>query len=135
MGEKIKIKDVEGDSDALASLFAASDCSLGEYLNASKKRKIKPYILIGTFVIFLICLCILWSISSDNIVCKKIFTIIDLALGGCTTIFIHLYWRNITTTIIGGVVSTCLFLVAVDAITPKDAGQTIKNSIEQIQLK
>ena len=35
MGEKIKIKEIEGDSDALASFFATSDCSLGEYLNAN----------------------------------------------------------------------------------------------------
>lgn len=135
MGEKIKIKDIEGDSDALASLFAASDCSLGEYLNANKKPKIDYRIFIGTVIIFIIFLSILWVIPSTNEICKKIFTILSLALAGCTTIFIHLYWRNIVATIIGGIISVCLFMVAIDAMTPKEAGQTISNSIEQIQQK
>lgn len=135
MGEKIKIKEIEGDSDALASFFAASDCSLGEYLNANKRPKIDYRLLIGEVILFLVFLSILWSIPSSNIVCKKICTIVSLALVGCTAIFIHLYWRNTLVTIIGGLISVCLFMVAIDAMTPEEAGRKINDSIEQIKPK
>lgn len=135
MGEKIKIKEIEGDSDALASFFASSDCSLGEYLNANKKPNIDWRILAGTVFVFLIVLSVLWTIPSENIVCKKTLTIFSLALVGCTTVFIHLFWRNIIVTFIGGLISICLFMVAIDAITPEEAGHKINDSVEQIRTK
>lgn len=50
MGEKIKIKDIEGDSEEVIRLFSSSDCSLSEYLNANKPIKI-PLIAIGILVV------------------------------------------------------------------------------------
>jgi hypothetical protein len=135
MGEKIKIKEIEGDSDALASFFAASDCSLGEYLNANKKPKIDRRTFIWTIVLFLIILIVLWSIPSSYIVCKKALTLISLALAGCSIIFIHLYWRTTIVTIIGSLIAISLFMVAIDAMTPEEVGHKINDGIEQISTK
>lgn len=133
MGKKIRIGDIEGDSDALTSFFATSDCSLGEYLNANKRPKMDCRLLIGEVILFLIFLSILWSTPSSSIVCKKICILVSLALVGCTPMFIHLYWRNRTVTIIGAVTSFVLFMVALDAMTPEEAGRKINDSIEQIK--
>ena len=114
MVEKIKIKDIEGPPDAITNLFKASDCSLGEYLNANKKPKIDYCVLIVTIILFLVFLSILWSLPST---------------------FIHLCWENVLVTIIGWITSICLFLIAVGVMTPEEAGQKITDTIEQIHSK
>lgn len=131
MGEKIKIKEIEGDSDALATFFESSDCSLGEYLNANKRPRIKLSILIMTTLAFVIISCLLWSLPVHHIICRKIFTIINFALFGATTIFLHLYWRNYFVTCIGAIIGICLFGISIDAITPQEAAQTVNDRLEQ----
>ena len=78
---------------------------------------------------------ILWSVPSSYIICKKILTLVSLVFVGCITIFIHLCWKNTFVTIIAGIISITLFMIAIDAITPEDAGRKIDNYMEQINLK
>jgi hypothetical protein len=113
MGEKIKIKEIEGDSEALASLFSTSDCSLSEYLNVKKKPKLNCRTFIGTVVLFLIVLIALWVIPLNCIVWKKILTIVSFTLAICNIMFIQLYWKNTIVTVIGGIGAICLFLIAI----------------------
>lgn len=135
MGERIKIKDIEGDADVLASLFASSDCSLGKYLNADKNHKIGLGVFIGFIVFSLLLLVLLWIIPATMVIMNKILIILSLASICGVVIAIHLYWEETFVTFIGLAFFVCLFLISIGAITPEEAGERINDSIETIYVK
>ena len=94
MGEKIKIKDIEGDSEEVIRLFSSSDCSLSEYLNANKPIKI-PLIAIGILVVvFFIINCVLWILPMEYEATRKILILASFLLGGIGTIMVHMNWKK-----------------------------------------
>lgn len=132
MGKKIKIKDIEGEAEELTKFFADSNCSLEDYLNPNKSPKIKISALIVTVVVYAILACVLFCLPKEYIIVTKILTIICFMLAGVSVIFTHLYWRNTTATIIAGAVFFLLYLVAIEVISPAEAGLNVKDKIENI---
>lgn len=132
MGKKIKIKDIEGEAEELTKFFADSNCSLEDYLNPNKSPKIKVSVLIVTVVVYAILACVLFCLPKEHIIMTKILTIICFMLAGVSVIFTHLYWRNTTATIIAGAVFFLLYLVAIEVISPAEAGLNVKDKIENI---
>lgn len=132
MGKKIKIKDIEGEAEELTKFFADSNCSLEDYLNPNKSPKIKVSALIVTVVVYAILACLLFCLPKEHIIMTKILTIICFMLAGVSVIFTHLYWRNTTATIIAGAVFFLLYLVAIEVISPAEAGLNVKDKIENI---
>ena len=132
MGKKIKIKDIEGEAEELTKFFADSNCSLKDYLNPNKSPKIKVSALIVIVVVYAILACVLFCLPKEYIIVTKILTIICFMLAGVSVIFTHLYWRNTTATIIAGAVFFLLYLVAIEVISPAEAGLNVKDKIENI---
>lgn len=132
MGKKIKIKDIEGEAEELTKFFADSNCSLEDYLNPNKSPKIKVSALIVIVVVYTIFACVLFCLPKEHIIMTKILTIICFMLAGVSVIFTHLYWRNTTTTIIAGAVFFLIYLVAIEVISPAEAGLNVKDKIENM---
>lgn len=132
MGKKIKIKDIEGEAEELTKFFADSNCSLEDYLNPNKSPKIKVSALIVIVVVYAILACVLFCLPKEYIIVTKILTIICFMLAGVSVILTHLYWRNTTATIIAGAVFFLLYLVAIEVISPAEAGLNVKDKIENI---
>lgn len=130
MGERIKIKEMEGDSDALKKIFEDSDCSLAEYLNIPKKSKIYYWILFISFVLFVISLCFLWNMPKEYVVYRKILELISFIFIGCVAIFVHLCWKNFVVTSLSVLFAVFSFLIALDAISPERAAKEIGDRIE-----
>ena len=101
---RLKIKDIEGETEELTKFFADSNCSLEEYLNPNKTPKINVAVLIVTMVVYVIFACVLFCLPKEHIIMTKVLTIICFMLAGLSVIFTHLYWRNTTATIIAGAV-------------------------------
>lgn len=129
---KIKIKDIEGDADALVAIFSNSDCSLADYLNANKGPKIKVGILVTTASAFFIFATILFCLPAEYIILSKVLTMFTFALAGTTILFAHLYWKNVLATIIVTVVAICLYLVSIGSMSPAEAGNKVNERIEKI---
>lgn len=132
MGKKIKIKDIEGEAEELTKFFADSNCSLEDYLNPNKSPKIKVSALIVIVVVYAIFACVLFCLPKEHIIMTKILTIICFMLAGVSLILTHLYWRNTTTTIIAGSVFFLIYLVAIEVISPAEAGLNVKDKIENM---
>lgn len=132
MGKKIKIKDIEGEAEELTKFFADSNCSLEDYLNPNKSPKIKVSVLIVIVVVYVIFACVLFCLPKEHIIMTKILTIICFMLAGVSVIFTHLYWRNTTATILAGAVSFLIYLVAIEVISPAEAGLNVKDKIENM---
>lgn len=132
MGKKIKIKDIEGEAEELTKFFADSNCSLEDYLNPNKSPKIKVSALIVIVVVYTIFACVLFCLPKEHIIMTKILTIMCFMLAGVSVIFTHLYWRNTTTTIIAGAVFFLIYLVAIEVISPAEAGLNVKDKIENM---
>ncbi|MBR5327101.1 MAG: hypothetical protein IKV31_01030 [Paludibacteraceae bacterium] len=129
---RLKIKDIEGETEELTKFFADSNCSLEEYLNPNKTPKINVAVLIVTMVVYVIFACVLFCLPKEHIIMTKVLTIICFMLAGLSVIFTHLYWRNTTATIIAGAVFFLLYLVAIEVISPAEAGLNVKDKIENI---
>ena len=125
MGEKLKIKDIEGDSEALTTFFASTDCSLAEYLNARKKPQIKVTVLACTVILYLIFTSLNWCIPDDYIVFKRILTVTGFALFGACSIFIHLYWNENIVTAIGIGVGIVLFALSLGVMSPDEGNRSV----------
>ena len=132
--KKIKIKDIEGEAEELTKFFADYNCSLEDYLNPNKSPKIKVAALIVTVSIYIIVACVLFCLPKEDMIVTKILTVICFVLAGISVIFSHLYWRNTIATIIAGAVSIGLYLVAIEVISPAEAGINVKDKIENISL-
>lgn len=135
MGEKIRIKDIEGDSDALKTLFESLDCSLADYLSAPRKSKNDNLILSSFAILYIILLCILWNIpaTDDAIVLRNCLIIISFAFAGCVTIYSYLYWKNIVATIICALFVIFLYKMAIGSTTPAEAANDMKGAIEEMK--
>lgn len=129
---RLKIKDIEGETEELTKFFADSNCSLEEYLNPNKTPKINVAVLIVTVVVYAILACVLFCLPKEHVIMTKVLTIICFMLAGVSVIFTHLYWRNTTATIIAGAVFFGLYLVAIEVISPAEAGLNVKDKIENI---
>lgn len=135
MGEKIKIKDIEGDSDALISVFQATDCNLNKYLNPEHRYEIPFWVLILVFCLFVIISCVLLFTTEDCIPLRNILSIICLSLAGCTSVVVHIYWRNKTATTIATIFLISVFFLAIGATTPNEVGETILQNFESHMQK
>ena len=132
MGEKIKIRDIEGDSDALASFFKSSDCSLAEYLNIKKKPKIKLYGLGISILVFVVISCVLWSLPAEVMIWRKTLTIINFVSYAGAVICLHLYVRNVWLTMIGVVIGLCVLGMSTNVMTTQDAVKKVEHTIERL---
>ncbi len=131
---RIKVKDIEGDAAELTKFFADANCSLDDYINPNKSPKINVVTLVVAVVVYVFLACVLFCLPKESVILIKILTVICFVLAGITVIFTHLYWRNTMATIIAGLVSIGLYLVAIEVISPAEAGLNVKDKIESINL-
>lgn len=132
---KIKIKDIEGETDELVKIFSNSDCSLADYLNANKKPQINGVLFLVFVIIYIILACVLFCLPPKHELIINVLKILSFPFAGITILFTHLYWRNITATVIAGLVSMCFYLVSIGTMSPEEAGLKINQKIENISIK
>lgn len=135
MGEKIRIKDIEGDSDALKTLFESLDCSLADYLNVPRRSKKDNWILPISAIFYIVFLCVLWNIpaTNDAIIFRNCLAIISFTFAGCVIIYSYLCWKNIVATIICALFVIFLYKMAIGSTTPEEAANDMKGAIEEMK--
>ena len=129
MGKKIKIKDLECDSEALDNLLKMSNVSIADYLNIYKNPQIDIIILLIIIAISVIIVSALWIIPYEHVNIRKVLILLSILFLGCCVVCVHLIWRSRMVTAISFLIVFCLFLVSIDAITPADAANRIMEKI------
>ena len=89
---KIKIKDIEGETDELVKIFSNSDCSLADYLNANKKPQINGVLFLVFVIIYIILACVLFCLPPKHELIINVLKILSFPFAGITILFTHLYW-------------------------------------------
>lgn len=132
MGEKIKIKDIEGDSEEVIRLFSSSDCSLSEYLNANKPIKI-PLIAIGILVVvFFIINYVLWILPMEYEATRKILILASFLLGGIGTIMVHMNWKNFVITFVTAITALLVLTISMNIYTPEEAAKKVEKGVNML---
>lgn len=125
MGEKIRLKDLEGDSDELAKVFNSAGCSLSDYLNISKKVDIKDWHYWGTVVGFVLVSILVWTAPMEYMVWRKLLVIMQLAVMAICICLTHMRYKAKMITAIVTFFGTMILLITLDIITPQQAGAEI----------
>lgn len=132
MGEKIKIKDIEGDSEEVIRLFSSSDCSLSEYLNANKPIKI-PLIAIGILVVVVFIInCVLWILPMEYEATRKILILASFLLGGIGTIMAHMNWKNFVITFVTAITALLVLTISMNIYTPEEAAKKVEKGVNML---
>lgn len=135
MAKKIKIKDVEGDSEELAKFFAAADCRLQDYLDVKENPKVKGWMVIVAGVLFLILSILIWVLPPEYTIIIKVLTLTDLFTLIVETVLIQLYWDKGLVTVIFAIGAILVMLVAENVLTPQEALEQAEQKLENHQSK
>lgn len=126
MGDKIKIKDIEGNAHEITDLCKNLGFDLNSYLNNKPlKNKVKTWVIITMILSFLVCISIIWIFPS-LIVLKKILTILSVFLGGAIICSIHHNNENWGVTLISIVILIALMLITFEIKTPEQVIEKIE---------
>jgi hypothetical protein len=135
MGEKIKIRDIEGDSEEVIRLFNSADCSLSEYLSAHKPTKIPFKAICGVVFVFFLLNCALWILSNDYPSVRKVLILASFILGGGGTIMSHMNWKNPVVTTITAITALLVICVSMDVYTPEQAVKKVEQGVQTIKFQ
>lgn len=116
---KIKVKDIEGDSEQIKNLFKDSGFDLNSYLNVRPLLKIHIAYVIISSVLFFSLTCLIW-INVFNADWTKIATLGSILLLGVTLILVHYKYAMPSITWISFGIGLCLILLALNVYTPKE---------------
>lgn len=130
MGERIKIKDIEGDSEDIRDLFLSNNCNLAEYLEIPNHISFNLRWLIGCVCLYIVVLCILWNIPSDYIICYKILMLLSIALAVLSVVLVHAKYKNYALSFIAIIGVLILYLIAANIYTPEEVAKKIERHVD-----
>lgn len=122
MGEKIRLKDLEDDSDAIAKIFNSSGCSLSDYLNISKKVDIKDWHYWSAVIGFVIVSILVWTAPLEYLVWRKILLVVQIATMALCICLTHMRFKAKIITAIATFFGAIIILITLDVFTPQEAG-------------
>lgn len=125
MGEKIRLKELEGDSDEIAKILNNSGCSLSDYLNISRQVDIKNLHYWGCLIGFVIVSILVWTAPLEYLIWRKVLYILQLAIMALCVCLTHMRFKAKMITMIAFVFGTLIMLVTLDVFSPQDAGKEI----------
>lgn len=131
MGTKLKIKDIEGDSDAITELFKASDCQLSDYLELDNRHNISFGSLLVCITLFTISSITLWLIPDNGLKIWKVLFIFNLVSLGASIIAIQKFFKEKFITVIAITVGIVIVSLSINLITPKEAVQKIDDTLNR----
>lgn len=132
MGEKIRLKDLEGDSEEITKVFNNAGCSLSDYLNISKRVDIKDGHYFCAILGFVLVSILTWTAPLEYLVVRKVLWIMQLAVMAVTVALTHMKFKAKTITGIALFFCAIIMLVTMDVLSPQDAGQTLYKHGEEM---
>lgn len=125
MGEKIRLKDLEGDSDEIAKIFNSSGCSLSDYLNISRTVDIKDWHYWGAIVGFFIASLLVWTVPMEFQIWRKLLVIVQLIVMAVCVGLTHMRYKAKLITAISIFFGALIVLITLNVLTPQQAGDEI----------
>ena len=128
MAKNVKIKDIEGDVDAINTLFQQNSCDLATYIGAQKAtpKKAGVYTIIFTFL-FLIVASLVW-IDVLPSPAGKVLIITLFAIPFIIAIFVQLIYRNWITTLLTIIGALAIILITLGVYTPQQVAQKLEET-------
>lgn len=133
MGDKFKVRDIEGSKDDVISCIGQTGLDLSNYLNSEDKIKVPFWSIVVASTLVLIFACCMFLVENLNL--KGVFTLFFVALSFVNICLIYMSWKN---KLLAGIVAfgeLILFVLALNIYTPKDVVDKIENHVTQQESK
>lgn len=133
MGDKFKVRDIEGSKDDVISFIGQTGLDLSNYLNSEDKIKVPFWSIVVASVSVLIFACCMLLVENPSL--KGVFTLLFVALSFVNICLIYMSWKN---RLLAGIVAfgeLILFVLALNIYTPKDVVDKIENHVTQQKSK
>lgn len=133
MGEKFKVKDIEGSKEDVVSFFNQAGVDPSSYLNSSNKIVIPFWSIIVIVSLILIVSCAMLLIKNEDV--KGVFTLLFIALSITELCLVYMSWKNKVLTGIIAFGELLLFVLSLNIFTPKEVVHKIENQITHQEEK
>lgn len=133
MGEKFKVRDIEGSKEDVVSFIGQTGLDLSTYLNSENKIKVPFWSIVVACVLVIIFACCMQLVENPSL--KSIFTLLFVALSFVNISLVYMSWKN---KVLAGIVAfgeLILFVLALNIYTPKDVVDKIENHVTQQESK
>lgn len=133
MGDKFKVRDIEGSKEDVISFIGQTGLDLSNYLNSEDKIKVPFWSIVLASALVLIFACCMLLVENPSL--KGVFTLLFVALSFVNICLIYMSWKN---RLLAGIVAfgeLILFVLALNIYTPKDVVDKIENHVTQQESK
>ncbi|WP_118974807.1 hypothetical protein [Taibaiella koreensis] len=128
---KINGKRIEGDVDAINTLFQQNSCNLAAYIGAAKNApKHTAAYTITCIVAFLVVASLVW-INALPLVIHKILVLLLFSLCFIITYLMHTLRKGHLATTIAFVGALAITLIALNVRTPQQVAKTIEETTQK----
>ena len=127
MGEKFKVKDIEGSQEDVIAFFNQSGLDVSSYLNSSGKILIPFWSIVSIAISILIIASLILLI--DNVAVKGVLTLLFVALSITELCLVYMSWKNKVLTGIIAFGELLLFIISLNIFTPKEIVTKIEDRI------